>query len=65
MTDCDSHQVAEAIVKLLENIALCQEMGQNGRELVEEKYTWNKVASQMIKVYEDILNGKLDRTCSS
>lgn len=32
-------------------------MGQRGRQLVEEKYTWPQVATQMYKTYEWILGG--------
>ena len=32
-------------------------MGLRGRKLVEEKFTWQKVAAQMRALYEDILPG--------
>jgi poly(glycerol-phosphate) alpha-glucosyltransferase len=32
-------------------------MGMRGRKLVEEKFTWQKVAAQMRALYEDILSG--------
>lgn len=32
-----------------------QEMGESGRKLVEEKYTWNAVVKKMIVGYEEIL----------
>lgn len=32
-------------------------MGENGRRLVEEKYTWPAIAKQMKKVYQSIVNG--------
>ena len=34
------------------------EMGDRGRKLVEEKYTWRAVAKEMISVYNYILSGK-------
>ncbi|KUK57182.1 MAG: Uncharacterized protein XD81_1681, partial [Bacteroidetes bacterium 38_7] len=34
-----------------------QQMGQNGRKLVEEKYSIEAVAAQMIQLYKWILNG--------
>lgn len=55
VTDCDSHQVAEAILRLLDDRNLREEMGKRGKRLVEEKYTWQKVARQMIEVYEQVL----------
>ena len=35
-----------------------QQMGERGRKLVEEKYTWEAVAKAMVKVYEEVLNGR-------
>ncbi len=32
-------------------------MGMRGRHLVEERFTWQKVAAQMKELYEDILSG--------
>ena len=32
-------------------------MGMRGRRLVEERFTWQKVAAQMKELYEDILSG--------
>ena len=33
-------------------------LGQNGRELVEERYTWNAVCDEMVCGYEEVLNGE-------
>jgi len=38
-------------------------MGQRGRQLIEEKYTWDKVAKQMIQVYEWLLGGGAPPEC--
>ena len=32
-------------------------MGENGRRLVEDKYTWPAIAEQMKSAYEWVLNG--------
>ena len=58
---CDPGELAAALLQLLDDPALCQKLGQNGRRLVEEKFTWNKVTDQMIAVYNDVLNGSLQR----
>lgn len=55
ITNCDSHQVAEAILKLLDDRNSREEMGKRGKRLVEKKYTWPKIARQMIEVYKQIL----------
>ena len=57
VTDCDSHQVAEAILKLLDNPQLAEDMGERGKKLVAENYTWPKVAKELIRTYNDILSG--------
>lgn len=41
---------------------LCDEvrrhsMGQNGRQLILDQFTWDRVAQQMMGVYEDVLGG--------
>lgn len=51
----NADQLADALNKLLDNPRLCKEMGENGRRLVMEKFTWDKVADQMIQLYEDVL----------
>ena len=35
-----------------------REMGEHGRKLVEEKYTWDAVARKMINGYEEVLNAR-------
>ena len=35
-----------------------RQMGENGRRLVEEKYTWDAVVKEMFKRYEEILDAR-------
>jgi glycosyltransferase involved in cell wall biosynthesis len=49
--------VSRAFRRLLEDSALRQSMGRNGREFVLKKLTWDKIAEQMVEVYQDILQG--------
>jgi len=35
-----------------------RQMGENGRRLVEEKYTWDAVVKEMVKGYEEVSDGK-------
>jgi len=51
----DLKQLAEALNILLNNSKLCKKMGENGKRLVLENFTWDKIADKMIKIYEDIL----------
>lgn len=51
----NSKSLADAIIKILENPKLAKQMGENGRKLVEQKYTWEKVAKDVEKVYRSVL----------
>ncbi|MEN6591749.1 MAG: glycosyltransferase family 4 protein [Methanobacterium sp.] len=51
----DTQKLADAITQILSDVEMQREMGQRGRKLVEEKYTWKGVASNMEKVYKEIL----------
>ena len=54
--DTNIDQLTESLIKLLDDEHLRKKMGENGRRLVIESYTWDKVADQMIKLYEDVLS---------
>jgi len=56
--DADANHLSEALIELLDNPELCKDMGDRGKRLVMEKYTWDKVADQMIAAYEEILGGR-------
>lgn len=53
-------ELVKAITKLLENSALSKEMGENGRKLVLEKFTWDKIADKMINLYKNAIKGKIN-----
>lgn len=53
----DAEAVADALLRVLKNPLQGQEMGKAGRALVEERYTWDKVAEQCESMYRKILNG--------
>lgn len=48
-------ELAKAIIKILTNNFASREMGINGRKLVEEKYTWAKIAKMVQTVYKELL----------
>ena len=52
----DTKKLADAIIQILDDEQLQNEMGEKGRKLVEEKYTWKGVASSMEKLYKNILS---------
>lgn len=43
------------IEKLLREPQLRQKMGSKDQRLVNEKFTWDKVAARMIEMYEEVL----------
>ncbi|MDY6965092.1 MAG: glycosyltransferase family 4 protein [Halobacteriota archaeon] len=50
----DEKALAGAIIEILEDEDLMKRMGTDGRRLVEEKYTWKRVAEMTQKVYNDV-----------
>ncbi|MFP4002053.1 MAG: glycosyltransferase family 4 protein, partial [Thermoplasmata archaeon] len=52
----NSEDIAGKIRTLLENPDMAERMGKKGRERVEEKFTWQKVAEDIESVYKSILN---------
>lgn len=54
----DTEALAAAITVILNDKKLAARLGGNGRKLVEDKYTWAKVASDMQDVYYQTINDK-------
>jgi glycosyltransferase involved in cell wall biosynthesis len=52
----DAQQMAQALLRLLENDALRESMGRAGRERALTCFTWDKVAADMLKRYQ-VLSG--------
>jgi glycosyltransferase involved in cell wall biosynthesis len=53
----DEKLLAEKIIVLIKNKDMAAEMGAKAREKVIAEYTWQKVVSRLIAVYERVLNG--------
>jgi glycosyltransferase involved in cell wall biosynthesis len=51
----DSNDLAEKTCALLEDRNLSRRMGEAGRKLVEEKYSWEKLAMQFVSICESML----------
>ena len=58
---CSAQSLAEGLKSLTANVFLSQQMGKRGKELVQDKFTWEKVTPKLIRLYEAILSGK--RVC--
>lgn len=50
----DSDSVADKIIEIMEDDSLRQRLIENGRKLVEENYTWDKIAKKFEDVYSRI-----------
>lgn len=50
--------LGKSINNLLSNPKVMRQMGENGKKVVKEWFTWEAVSGQMEKVYQDILNGR-------
>lgn len=47
----DCKELADALLKLLDNKGLAQQLGEKGRSFVEQNFTWDICAEKMLKVY--------------
>ena len=54
----DAKPTADAMGILLRDQTLRCAMGENARKLVLEKFTWDRVAHDLLEVYEDIISGQ-------
>ena len=52
----DPNDVAEFVVRLLQNESLRLRCGENARKRVLEMFTWSKAADDTVKVYRDVLS---------
>ena len=52
----NSEQLAEALITLINDKTICQQMGARGR-LTALKYDWGNVAQQLLECYQKALNG--------
>ena len=47
----DSEALADTLVKMLNDMGKVRAMGQRGRTLAEEKFSWNSVAEKTLEIY--------------
>lgn len=51
-----SAEFAQAVVRLLREPELAERLGSNGRDLVCEKYSWNRVGERLLSLYDQYLS---------
>ncbi|OWT33191.1 glycosyl transferase GT4 family protein [Methanobrevibacter sp. 87.7] len=52
----DIKSLSNTISKLLSNKELMETYGENGRKLIEEKYNWNNIINEIMKIYTETIN---------
>ncbi len=57
VTGLDAGKIEVALEQLLDDHNLRREMGQRGKHLVANQFSWGKIAREMVGVYEHIING--------
>lgn len=55
VTRLNHMEIAEGIETLLKDDSLRKEMGENGRRLVREKFSWEKIGARLVGLYKSIL----------
>ncbi|MBE9100630.1 glycosyltransferase [Vacuolonema iberomarrocanum] len=56
VVDIDSEAIAHALITCLKDPQAAKAMGDRARQFIFEHYTWDKVATQLMNVYQAILN---------
>jgi glycosyltransferase involved in cell wall biosynthesis len=55
--DDDLKKLAQRTIEVLEKRAMAKKIGKQAKELVKEKYSWQKSAQKLDKVYQEIGRG--------
>ena len=63
VTELDVSAISCTLDEFLTNTQAAKDMGERGRQLVFEKYTWEQIASQMQQIYTNILQQKAICAC--
>jgi glycosyltransferase involved in cell wall biosynthesis len=53
-TGANVSDLEAALRTLLGDLGLAKEMGERGREYVQERFSWSKIAGDMVRIYTDI-----------
>lgn len=56
----DPRAIAEAVVGLFEDEPRRRALGEAGRALAQERYSWERIGSRLLDIYGDLLNGAGD-----
>ena len=56
VTPDNPNELADAVIRLLKDKQLREQMGKNGRELVVNNYSWENTAMKTVEVFEEVLS---------
>ena len=56
LTKPDSRELAESILKLLQDSSLREKMGHKGREFVSQNFSWDVCSQRMLQVYREAVD---------
>jgi glycosyltransferase involved in cell wall biosynthesis len=56
VVDTNPAEIESAMRQILDDPEAARDMGQRGRALVSQKYTWGEIAKNMASTYEDVLS---------
>ncbi|HEV3109593.1 MAG TPA: glycosyltransferase [Candidatus Binataceae bacterium] len=56
VVDTDPDKVAQAMETLLDDPALAQRMGRNGKSLVRDRFTWNSAGPKLMELYMRVVS---------
>ena len=56
VVEIDSNAIAEALIQCLQSPQEAKAMGARARELILKEYTWDKIATKLIDIYQKIIN---------
>ena len=55
VVDIQADAIADALIEYLSDLSAAKAMGDRARQFVLDNYTWDKVAANLIEVYQAIL----------
>ncbi len=61
VTSCDKDELAEAIMRILDDAKLSQEFSDGGKLLVREKFNSEVIADQFERIYNDCIHSGVER----
>jgi glycosyltransferase involved in cell wall biosynthesis len=53
----DTEEIARAIEYLMDHPDRRRKMGENGRNVVLEKYSWERESAHLLQIYDEMLGG--------